>query len=635
MQDRIPLALLEPPADYQDDCSAWPGLPDTIPDWVLEDGPLPEPPPCDCGCTAQHVAPEDPPAAEEPFWAIPGVTGLGDRMTPAGPAVLPPVSELVAQLQSALAVLAHVDPAGVDGVQALADGQALLELEQQLHRVNLRRIGDVGARGLHELLGFRSTKTWLRTHRPDGNHADAALACQLRDYPLLGEAVLSGAVPQVSGRKVLPVLRKVGPHLDRPDQLLDGQPAELVLEGVVRHVMTLICRFLLGLTDDDPRLPLLLARGHSVLASGSQAQVVEAALTWLAEALPPAQLAGPLDEILVTLLPTVLEERAEKGHRRRGLTLTRYEDGRGWHLCGDLDLECGEKAWVALRAEAARDPRNPTDTAAWAAQQAAQHAAQQAADERAAAWVDDITGTTAPGTTAPGATAPGTDATASEASDSAASTPLNGNGSGAEEWRLGAELAGAEHPRNRRERLHDALDRLLTRYLETGLGGTTGKVAVQIAVTISDQSINNCPGAPPPRGDSGQLIPRALVRRWWCDSKVTAFVLTLGGKALRAVHAQRTLSGDERTAQRIEGGDRCAGDGCCSGQPDPLTPLRPHHVLGYAEDQITSLDQTIPVCEVLHRDLHEGKRTVRLRDGRYLNEKGFLDHPDLTDHPPF
>jgi len=63
--------------------------------------------------------------------------------------------------------------------------------------------------------------------------------------------------------------------------------------------------------------------------------------------------------------------------------------------------------------------------------------------------------------------------------------------------------------------------------------------------------------------------------------------------------------------------------------------IRPHHVHGYAEDAITSLDDTLPVCDVLHHDLHDGHRTVRLRDGRYLNEHGFTDTPSLFDELPF
>jgi hypothetical protein len=573
----------------------WSELPDVIPDWVLEEWPLPEPPTCDCGCVAVHVAvhtvdlaadpADDRVVAGEPVgWAIPGVTGLG--ATPgAVSADLPPVSDAVAAVQAAVQRLADVDPSGLTSAQALADGEGLLAVEQQLRVLNLRRVSDVGARGLHDLVGFRSVKAWLRKHRPDGDVADAALASQLRDFPQVRDAVEAGTVPLAGARKAVLALRKVAQYVDRPNGLIDGQPGDEVVTAVVRHVLSLVCRSLLGLADDDPRLAALIDRAKQVLAAGSQLQVLEAAFTWLAEEIPARQLAGPLDELVMAILPSKLENRGELGHRRRGLTLTPLEDGTGWHLCGDLDLEAGEQLWVALKAEAARDPRNPEDTAAWSA---------ATAEDKAAL-----------------------------------SDPSQ------DPWQLGADLAGSLHPRNRRERLHDALQRLLCRYLEHGLGGTAGKVPVQVSVTLSEQTLAGSPGAPPPRTDSGRLVPRALVKRWWCDSSVTTFVMSLGGKALRVVHSQRTLTADERRAQAAEGGDRCAGDGCCSGLPDALTAVRQHHVLGYAEDQVTSLDETLPVCDVLHRDLHEGHRTVRLRDGRFVNEHGFVDRPSLWDEPPF
>lgn len=523
----------------------WAELPDVIPDWVLEQGPLAEPPSCDCGCTCSATA--------------------------------QPVDDAVAALQASVRRLAVIDPAGLPSAQALADGEALLAVEQQLRVLNLRRVADVGGRGLPELVGFRSTKAWLRAHRPDGDAADAALASQLRDFSEVRAAVDAGRVPLAGARRVVLALRKVAPFVDRPDGRIDGQPGEEVVTAVVRHVVTLLCRSLQGLADDDPRVALLLGRAREVLARGSQLQVLEAAFTWLAAELPARHLTAPLDELVLALLPSTLEDRGERGHRRRGLSLAPLDDGTGWHVCGDLDLECGEQLWAALRAEAARDPRNPQDTAAWS---------EASAEDKDA-------------------------------------------------WQVGAELAGSAHPRNRRERLHDALQRLLARYLEHGLGGTAGKLPVQVHVTLTEQTVTGAPGAPPPRADSGRLIPRALVRRWWCDSSVTAFVLGLGGKALRVVHSQRTVTGEERRALAVEGGDRCAGDGCCSGLPDALVPIRPHHVLGFAEDRVTSLEDTLPVCSVLHRDLHEGGRTVRLRDGRYLNAHGFVDEPGLTEHPPF
>ena len=71
---------------------------------------------------------------------------------------------------------------------------------------------------------------------------------------------------------------------------------------------------------------------------------------------------------------------------------------------------------------------------------------------------------------------------------------------------------------------------------------TMGKAPVQIHVTLSEQTLAGTGGAPPAKADSGALIPRSMVRRWWHDSRVSAYVLSLGGKALRVVHAQRTLT---------------------------------------------------------------------------------------------
>jgi hypothetical protein len=539
-------------------------LPDTIPEWMQAEAPLPEPPSCDCGC-----GPPEPPAAEEPVaWTVPGVTGFAPFGEPDRLAGLPPPSPGVRQLQDLVRGLATGGPVELPAAQALADGQALLAVEQGLRVLNLRRVGDVAARGLHELLGHRSAKAWLRTHRPDGDADDARLAAQLRHHPVLQTAVEQRLVPLASARKVTRALAKVGPHLDRPDGRIDGQPGEEVLPAVVQHVFTIVCRYLAGLADADPRLPALVDRATTILALPGQLQVVEAACSWLAEQLPARQLTGPLDEIVTALLPSELDQRADQGHARRGLSLTPLPDGTGWHLCGDLTLEAGERLWTALRAEAARDPANPTDTTAW----------EQARNDGS---------------------------------------------------------AGVGPPRGRRQRLHDALNRLLGRYLEHGLGGTHAKRPVQISVTVHEQTLTSRPGAPPPVTDSGRLLPRALLRRWWCDATVTSYVLSLGGTALRAVHSQRMPTGTEQRALQIETGGRCIGDGCCPADPDPLVPLRPHHVLGYAENQATSLDEIVPVCDTLHHDIHDGHRTIRLRNGRYHNEHGYLDHPSIEDHPPF
>jgi hypothetical protein len=93
------------------------------------------------------------------------------------------------------------------------------------------------------------------------------------------------------------------------------------------------------------------------------------------------------------------------------------------------------------------------------------------------------------------------------------------------------------------------------------------------------------------------------------------------------VHSARTITGTELKAANAQFDQRCAGDGCCPSTPDPLIPLVPHHLIGHAVAGRTSLGETLLVCPTLHHDLHTGKRTLRLRNGRLINEHGYLDNP--------
>ena len=552
-------------------------VPDVIPAWVLEQHPVLERSGCAC-----EVPPEP---TQDPGWAIPGVTGLSKE-----PLGLPPVSPTVAAVQSAIQRLCATDPAGLPAAQALADSEAMLALEQQLRVHGVRRIADVAARGLHELVGYRSARTWLRDQRPDGDPSDASLGQALRGFPVLTRSVTDGRCSLASAKKVVHALQRCGRHVDRLNGLIDGQPAADVIPAVVGHVVDLVAAHLLGVEDDDPRLLQLEQQVAAILvAGGTELTQLEAAFALLAQELPTRHLSANLEELVLAVVPTLLDKAAEHGRDKAGLSLTLNGDGSGWHLQGDLDLECGERLYVALGAEAACDPRNPADTQAWA----------------------DV-----------------------RANSTAGITGADGNGR-VDSANLLAGLDPELRPRSKRRRLHDALNGLLERHLDTGLAGTAGKTPVQINVTLPEATVTGAPGARPARGDSGALLPGSLVRRWWCDARVTGYVLGLGGKALRTVHTQRTLTGRERRALAIETGARCVGIGCCPDTPDPLVVLRPHHARRYADHGSTSLDETLPVCDTLHHDLHEGHKTVRLRDGRYLNEQGFTPTPSLYDAPPF
>ena len=119
---------------------------------------------------------------------------------------------------------------------------------------------------------------------------------------------------------------------------------------------------------------------------------------------------------------------------------------------------------------------------------------------------------------------------------------------------------------------------------------------------------------------------------------LTVLLMSKGHQPLGVVHTGRTLTAQERKACLAQHGHRCAGVDCCDGLPHPLKRLVPHHVETYAANGTTSLAATVPICDALHDDIHVGKRTVQLRDGRWINEQGVVsnpfDQPTIWDADP-
>jgi hypothetical protein len=223
------------------------------------------------------------------------------------------------------------------------------------------------------------------------------------------------------------------------------------------------------------------ARTGPVAAGAGQLDRLEAAFVLLAEHVPPSWLTSCMEELVLAVVPSLLEDRAQRGRDNAGLSLQLKDDGSGWRLDADLDLQCGERLFTALRSELQRDPANRLDTAAAAALRA------QGIDP----WDPD---TGALGT-----------------ADSAGGTADRTGGAGSEggvDLADPAEVSPLDWPRSRRQRMHDAFDELLGRYLEHGLGGSSQKVPVQVNVTLSAALIDDQPGARPATADSGAAIPR-------------------------------------------------------------------------------------------------------------------------------
>jgi hypothetical protein len=420
----------------------------------------------------------------------------------------------------------------------------------------------------------------VRRRHPETATPDVSLSDKLRRYPVLRAQVHDGSLRIEAAHKVVGALGKASRHVDQRDGLIDGQPGGPVIDAVVRNTVDLVLRALMGLDEDDPRLSALLAATETIVASvDTDLGKLEAAFVLLAAQLPTHLLPAALGQQLDALLPDTLEDRAERAHQSRKLTLHSHPDHPGGDIVINADPELYELLWTALAAEARRDPTNPTDTLAAAALRAHDRNA-RGEDPLQEALLDQL------------------------ADDG---------------------LAGLTRPRSKGQRLHDALKNLLSRYLDAGLAGTHDKTPVTITITVPSRLLDNAPGALPATGSSGKTLPTSLLRRWWCDAKTTAYVLSHGLIPLGQVHTQRTLAATERKAALLQHGGSCAGLGCCR-PDDPLVELTPHHLTPWADQHNTSLRDTILACTALHHDIHHGK-TVQLRNGKWLNHNGWTQPP--------
>ena len=385
----------------------------------------------------------------------------------------------------------------------MTDATVLLRELERLRAVVLTRIADVDRRDLHTLADAPSTGTWIAAQQTSLTRTEVALARRLAAFPAVSAAVDDGSLSVAVAARVAAALVKARPHVDRPDGLIDGQPAEPTIRAVVVDgVRSLVCQARGGLADDDPLLRSLHEALEAIAASSrSELDRLTDAFVLLARHVEPGDLPSALAQLLDALLPNELERRAHDAHEQRGFRMRLKEDGSGWLITrGDLDLECGELLSTVLAAELAVDQDGPADTAAYAQ---ARH----------------------------------------------------------DGWQPGDDLPdeGCGGPRSLDQQRHDALRNGLRRYLDSGIAGLRDKVAPHLAVTVPIEALHDEPGALPPVAASGARLPRSLVRRWWCDSAVTRFVLSLGHRVLETSHTERTLKPHERRAKRIETGGRCQG----------------------------------------------------------------------------
>ena len=461
------------------------------------------------------------------------------------------------------AVLAQ-QPAELPGPQALADTSELLVQVERLRGGLLGRIADVETRKLHVMDGAGSTSAWVAAQQTSLDRGEVALARRMSSLPRLEQAIRDGQLSIAVAERVGKALARLRRHVDRPDGLIGGQDGEQALVGVIGHgVRSLVCQALGGLDDDDPRLVELIVDLAVIVESPSSQYARLEAAFVLLATLVEPAL---LPGALGQLVDALLPDELEK----------RAEDGHANRSFG-LRLKDDGSGWIITDRDLDLE-----------------------CGELLQAVLD------AELTVDPDGPA-----------DTDAYEQLRAEG-----WDSGDELPVAAGPRSLRQKRHDALRNGLRRYLDAGIAGLRDKVAPHLAATTGVDLLEQQPGAlPAVSASTGARLPASLVRRWACDSAVTRFVLGLGGKVLEVSHTERTLKAHERRAKRLETGGQCQGRGCQRhGQV-------PHHADPWARCGSTSLRDTALLCQSCHRDLHVGKKTLRLRNGRWLDEDGWADGP--------
>ncbi|MDX6197732.1 MAG: hypothetical protein QOJ79_883 [Actinomycetota bacterium] len=473
------------------------------------------------------------------------------------------LSPEVAALAQALERVAAVAPADLPGALALEDARALVAIRDRLDVTLLHRVGDVDTRQLHALDAMPTAASWLEQQGSGVDRGVVKLSRRIGRLPVLARELDAGRLSMAAARQVAVAVDKARGFLDARDGLIDGLPGEDVLDGVIlRGVPQLYGQALGGIDEGDPRLRRLLTELVAIqTGGGGQVDRVEAAFVALATRVDRAALKQALGELVDALLPQQLEDRAEQVHEERGAVLIRNLDGVGGRLEVELDAEGFEVIDAALAATMAGDPENVTDTAV---------AAQLRTD--------------------------GLD-------------PYD------------QAVSGRPRPRTMLKRRHDALVALIKDWLGSGIAGQRGKALPQISIRVGLDTLHRAPGALPATGGTGQRLPASTVRRLWCDSAVTRFVMGLGNKVIEMSHTARTLKAHERKAKLMETGGRCQAAACTS---PPGTPLIPHHPDPYARSRTTSFYDTVLFCQGDHHHLHEGAHTIGLRDGRLLGPDGWI-----------
>ncbi|MCW2607314.1 MAG: hypothetical protein JWO60_2007 [Frankiales bacterium] len=540
-------------------------------------------------------------------WAVPGVPR--DVVTEAPTA--PDLHALEAAVEQVLATLpAHLPPD-----VALDRAGRLLRVQERLRAAALTAVEDVEERDLWAGAAAGSTRTWLRS-QPCGDTGQLAAVRALKERPHLRSAVADGRVSLRTALTVARVLARV-PGSVEADQL------EAVLVDGLGDLLSVwtgaVC--LEPTPEQEAVFEARRARVRAVVGATladswcGPAERLEPAFLLAAEVLAPAEVAPGLELLADALQPeAALDDVAQQCFRDRSTVLRKLSSGM-WSLRATLLPEAGQVLYDQLQAErGGAEPEPPArkggledvfgpvphgDTAAEAPHDASTRPA--AGDEpegmtepTAAAGADDAGG---PDAELLGQAGPG--------------VPPTWRGRAVE----GPPMATPE------QRDHDAFARLLLGVQRGRNGKSRAPARALVSITARLDTLEGRLGAPPGtlHTAAGPVrLSSATVRRHMCGGQLAAVLLDVAGRPVTASGEHRHATRRERRAMRAAWGSTCAVNGCT------LTGVVPHHVEPFNLSGQTRLADLAPLCEHHHHDVHEGHKTLRLRDGRRIDDRGWV-----------
>jgi hypothetical protein len=543
-----------------------------------EPAPAPEP----------EAAPEPDPAADDAAWLPPlyrPVDHTPPVLDPAAARLAASVDELLAQDPSALP-------------EAVAEQRAVSVLEQveRLTAVTADAIADVEDRELFTRGATGSTRAWLRS-RTCGDGGQLTRSRRFRRYRGVRNAVAAGTIGDSAATTVTAELDRL------PESVEEHQ-----VEGVLRNALPDLLRTWAGRhamadapTPQERANAALLEKtiDDGLAAVGTPAERLEPAFVLLAQALTPSHLSGALRQVLDALAPDSVEEESETAYQQRSARLVKKRFTPGFRL--EVDLTDEDGARLQARLDAGLE-------------------SEDAVAEQLAALVDEA---------AESGAEPGDDHPSEEADPGDQAEPDVGSaGPGRppedEAHPLDALGPPPDRPvegdgRTKAQRLYD----VLVGILEAGAGPTWhSPPPAGLLVTSSVEALEGRAGVLPGTlltRDGPITLPAAAVQRLGCDGKLSAVLLDAAGRPVGASHTRRHATARERRALRAQWGDYCATNGC-----GRLWTI-PHHVEPYWLSGRTVLKDLIGVCTGCHHDVHDGHRVLRLRDGRLIDELGWVE----------